>query len=79
MLATATATATATAEPLALPAERAESRIRTAAAWLFVLPFFTAGVAVDSAKMSWLDWRCSPSPASFSSTGCMRVQRSAST
>ena len=42
--------ASACAEPLALPAARTDSRIRTTATWLFVLPFFTAGVAAYLAK-----------------------------
>jgi hypothetical protein len=35
----------------ALPAERAASRMKTAATWLFVLPLFTEGVALDVVKV----------------------------
>lgn len=34
-----------------LPAERTASRMKTAAAWLFVLPVFTEGVLPDVVKL----------------------------
>lgn len=42
------------------PAERTSARMQVAATWLYVLPFFTDGVAKDVFKAE-IAWRCWPS------------------